>query len=229
MLIPYKCPGCGRAGERFICADCVRLVRPIAEPYCKRCGRQLPPGVRDTSDCRECRDAKIPFDLCRSFFSYSPPVDELIKRFKFRRNYTAGRWLVENACESYSADPEFLPEYGGADFLTPVPLHTVRRVQRGFNQSEYIAEGMGRHFGIGVSGCLARRRYTRQQSFLPLKERAKNVRGAFAMKKNASVQDKKVILVDDVMTSGATVYECARVLKKAGAEKIYILTIARKI
>lgn len=228
LLIPYECPGCGKLSDRFICPDCEKRVGRIAEPYCKVCGRQLPTGVRDTSDCRECRDAKIPFDLCRSFFLYSPPVNELVKRFKFRRNYTAGRWLVENAIASLAGNSDYLPDYGGADFLAPVPLHPIRRVSRGFNQSDYIAEGFGRYWDIKVSNCLARRRHTRPQSLLPLKERVKNVKGAFAVRKNADVKGRKIILVDDVMTSGATVRECSRILKAAGADKVYILTIARR-
>jgi ComF family protein len=201
----------------------------IVEPYCKRCGRPLPPGVHETADCRECRDAKLPFDICRSVFYYSPPVDELIKKFKFKHNFAAGRWLLDGACVRATMQPDYFPGFGAADGVAPVPLHPIRTLQRGFNQSEYFAATLGAQWRVAQMPCLVRRRYTRPQSRLPLKEREKNVRGAFAVKKNAPVAGKKLILVDDVMTSGATVYECARVLKEAGAAEVYIFTIARRI
>jgi competence protein ComFC len=229
LAMPYKCPGCGEVIEKFICLECEKKTAAIVEPYCKRCGRPLPPGVKETSDCRECRDADIPFDLCRSVFYYSPPVDELIKRFKFKRNYAAGRWLLDGACIRIQFQPGFFPGYESADGIVPVPLHPIKAIQRGFNQSEYFAHELGQRWNVAWMPCLARRRYTRPQSRLPLKEREKNVRGAFVVKKKAPVSGRKLILIDDVMTSGATVYECARVLKEAGAAEVYIATIARRV
>ena len=105
LFMPFRCPGCGVTGESFICRECEKKTMAIVEPYCKRCGRPLPPGVHETSDCRECRDVGLPFDICRSVFYYSPPVDELIKKFKFKRNYTAARWLLDGACIRAQVQP----------------------------------------------------------------------------------------------------------------------------
>ncbi|MFA6447992.1 MAG: ComF family protein [bacterium] len=226
--MPFKCPGCGAVGESFLCRECEKKTAAVVEPYCKRCGRPLPPGVSETADCKECRDSDLPFDLCRSVFFYAPPVDELIKKFKFKRNYTAGRWLLDGVCIRAQFQPGFFPGFDSADGIVPVPLHPLKILQRGFNQSEFFADGFGRQLKVEQMPCLVRRRYTRPQSLLPLKEREKNVRGAFAVSRNAPIAGKKLILIDDVMTSGATVYECARALKEGGAAEVYIFTIARR-
>ncbi len=228
LFIPYKCPGCGTAGEHFICPECDKKIKRIAEPYCKRCGRPLPPGVRETADCRECREAKMKFDVCRSVFQYQPPVDELVRKFKFSRNFAAGRRLMDGACEIALSDPEYFAGFDASAGIVPVPLHPFRYIRRGFNQSEYFSEGFSRMWSVEIMPCLIRRRHTRPQSLLPLKERAKNVRGAFSVRKNTALSGKRIILVDDVMTTGATIRECSRILKEAGAGEVYVLTIARR-
>ncbi len=228
LFIPYRCPGCGTVGERLVCPECEKKIKRIAEPYCKTCGRPLPPGVRETTDCRECRGAKLKFDVCRSVFHYQPPVDELVKKFKFRRNFAAGRRLMDGVCEIARSDPEYFAGFDASAGIVPVPLHLFRYIRRGFNQSEYFSESLSRMWSVKVMPCLIRRRHTRPQSLLPLKERAKNVRGAFAVKKNTVLSGKRIVLVDDVLTTGATIKECSRVLKEAGAGEVYVLTIARR-
>jgi ComF family protein len=231
VFIPYTCPGCGKPCEKLICDECAPKAARIAAPYCEICGRPLPPGVSDTSGCRKCRDGAVEFDRCRSVFFYRPPVDAMVKRFKFNRNFAMGRWLRDAACERAAREPEFFEgcECGSADAVVPVPLHPFRWLRRGFNQSEFFADGFKQAWGIPRLDCLVRKRNTRPQSLLPVKERAKNVRGAFAVRKGARIEGRKLILVDDVMTTGATIDECSKVLKKAGAARVCVLTIARRV
>jgi len=228
IFLPYGCPGCDRPGERLLCGDCESKIARIGEPYCRLCGRPLPPGVTQTDDCRECRDGAVEFDRCRSALLYRPPVEEMVRRFKFRRNFTMGARLRDDACERARRDPDFFPGFEAADALVPVPLHPFRRLRRGFNQSEFFADGFREVWGKPVYYCLARVRNTAPQSRLPPAERAKNVRGAFVVKKSAVVEGKRLVLIDDVMTTGATVNECAKALKKAGAAEVFVLTVARR-
>lgn len=229
IFIPYACPGCGRPGETLVCEECEPKIARIGEPYCKRCGRPLPPGVRETEDCRECRGGDLAYDYCRSVFFYKPPVDEMVKSFKFGRNFAMGRWLRDAACERARNEPEFFSCCESADGLVPVPLHPFRRVWRGFNQSGFFADGFRQVWGTPVMNCLARLRNTPPQSRLPVNERAKNVKGAFGARRKFSLDGKKLILVDDVITTGATISECSRVLKNAGAAEVCVLTIARRV
>jgi competence protein ComFC len=228
IFIPYRCPGCGRRGERLVCEECETKIARIGEPYCKRCGRPLPPGVHETDSCRECRGG-LDYDFSRSVFFYKPPVDEMVKRFKFGRNFAMGGWLRDAACERARSEPDFFSCCESADGLVPVPLHPIRRVWRGFNQSGFFADGFHRVWGTPVMNCLSRLRNTLPQSRLTVKERAENVKGAFGVRRNFSLDGKKLVIVDDVMTTGATVRECSRVLKNAGALEVCVLTVARRV
>ncbi|HOO55217.1 MAG TPA: ComF family protein [bacterium] len=228
LLVPYRCPGCGRLGDSFLCGECEKRIRRIEDPFCDRCGRLLPPGVSETADCRECRAAAPPYDIARSVFRYEAPVDDIIKKFKFGRNFTAGRWLGGTARDLAGAGFKSSRVYQSADAIVPVPLHPFRFISRGFNQSDYLARFFSELWEIPIAKCMVRKRHTRQQAMLSYGERIKNVSGAFAVKNDSIVKDGKLILFDDVMTTGATVKECAKILVEAGAMEVYVFTVARR-
>jgi ComF family protein len=228
IFLPVKCLCCGESGGMIVCEECERKTITVSPPYCGLCGRPLPPGVRFADDCSECRSG-TPLDSCRSPFVYAPPVDELVKQFKFNGNYAAGDYLLKAALERAQTDRELFALFPECDAIVPVPLHPIRRIRRGFNQSEHIARGFSRLWGIPISKTLARRRNTPPQSKLSKQERMRNVSGAFALRKSSDARGKKVILVDDVMTTGSTMKECARILKEGGAAEVHGLTLARRV
>jgi ComF family protein len=163
------------------------------------------------------------FDVARAVFSYEGPVVPLIKAFKFEGEYFLGPLLLKDAFAS-----GWMPvELKDVDVVAPVPLHPRRERERGYDQAALLAGSLARALGVPARRRALRRvRYTDQQALLPSRARWENVRGAFEPGPHA-VEGLKVLLVDDVMTTGATASECARVLKKAGAAGVSVLTLAR--
>jgi len=192
---------------------------PVAAGHCRRCGLELP---RTIEACGECIAHPPPFDATRSGFAYRAPVASLVQRFKFEGNLAAGRVLAralaERLAESKAARP---------DAMIPVPLNWRRHWRRGFNQSELLCRDLSRHFGgLPWVDALQRARPTVTQSELPAERRAGNVRGAFAVGRLPPGL-AYAVLVDDVMTTGSTLRECARVLKRAGVARVDVWVVAR--
>jgi competence protein ComFC len=149
---------------------------------------------------------------------------ELIHRFKYGRQFYLRRVLAGYLVEAMQdariqSDP--------ADCLVPVPLHPARMRERGFNQSEALAEILSKRTRLPIVRCMERRRYTNTQTRFDRVERMQNLRNAFAMRKNSDVRGKHLVLLDDVLTTGSTLHECALVLRAAGAESVRAITVAR--
>ena len=156
----------------------------------------------------------------------SHPLRQVVHRFKYGRQASLGAplgRLMAQACQPW--DRTF-----GIDLIIPVPLHPRRLRWRGFNQSVLLGREVGRRWGVRLDPfVLTRRTETAPQSTLPLKERQPNVRGAFSVARGRSVRGMRLLLVDDIYTSGATVNECARVLLRSGAREVQVLTLARTV
>ena len=209
----YLCRGEVFAGETF-CKDC-RGRLPYAVDFCLRCGRR----TKERGFCAECR-ARLPLpDKERSAFVYDGEVRRLIYAFK---NGDAG--MAEGLAR------EMLPvlerEFAAADLLTFVPMTERARRKRGYNQSERLARALSALCGIPVEEIFAKTRETGEQKSLSRAEREKNLHGAFHLQKRAVCRGKKILLVDDVMTTGSTADELARLLRGAHAEKVWLLTLA---
>jgi ComF family protein len=167
-----------------------------------------------------CRSDLQGFDAAYSFGSYDGVLRELIHLFKYGRIRTLGRPLAGHLISAFPRDERF-------DVIVPMPLHWLRRWQRGFNQSALLAKEIARRCGIPVIRAARRRRSTAPQAGLSNARRRVNVAGAFAPTRRGSVRGLRVLLVDDVMTTGATASACARALKNAGARYVAVLTLAR--
>lgn len=174
--------------------------------------------------CGECLRKRRPFRQARALALYEGPIMEAIHRMKYQ-----GRAGLVDLLSALLI--EHLPDMGFSgdwDLLAPVPLHPVKLRERGFNQSALLAIGLGKALGIPVDPFSLRKiRPTPPQVGLTMKERMKNVMGAFQVKDKNSFNKKIVLLIDDVLTTGATVSECSRVLKRAGAKCVDVLTLAR--
>jgi len=216
-LYPARCVLCGALANGTLCPDCGADL-PFIERGCKRCAMPLT-GAGDELECGECQRRPPAFDLTVIPLLYAPPVDVLITRFKFRSKLQLAATFATLVAERVRSDP--LP-----DVIVPVPLHPIRVRERGFNQSLELARALSRQLSVPLSKrALTRTRHTQPQTNLDLRHRRRNLVGAFC----AAEQDlpAHVALVDDVMTTGATVAAAATELKRVGAETVSVWAIAR--
>ncbi len=227
FFLPQICLFCGkegRAGGRYpVCETCVAEFLPLGGPRCPSCGKPLLAGS-DSHLCGEClRDPPI-FERAWSLFPYEGKVRHLIHLFKFRGDLAAVsviRFLLEEIVS--------LPEVD-ADVVVPVPMDPQALKNRGYNQALMIATLLARLRKIPVDRFhLIKSRKTLPQVGLTKSERKRNVQGAFSVTKREVFIGKKVLLVDDVFTTGATIQACSRALKRGGASRIDVLTLARVV
>lgn len=218
FILPNTCIVCAKEIEdNLVCDDCLNLVEYPKAPLCPHCGRP----IDDTRTCHYCRYEKI-LDYGRAFALYVPPVDKMIHHLKYLgKTKLANFWGIGMA--GVLKNDFYLRN---ADFLTPVPLFWWKHLRRGYNQAELLSKIISLESSIPILDCLVRTKNTRTQTRLDHKKRKENVKGAFKLKKGITLRDKKIIIIDDVMTSGATIKECAKVLKDAGAKEIYSLVAA---
>jgi ComF family protein len=219
-LLPPRCVLCGLSSTSIcICPSCETDL-PQPDPHCYQCG--LPLGSALDRICGACITNTPPFTRTVYPLQYRFPADRLIQAFKFKRQLAAGRVLSHLLCEYVSANNLNHP-----DQLIPVPLHNLRMAKRGFNQACELGNYVGRILDIPLlTTALRRHRHTQAQSGLNRKQRRRNVRGAFYW--HGPIRPgRHIALIDDVMTTGTTVTECTRVLKKAGAKRVDIWVAAR--
>lgn len=225
FIYPQRCPVCQTAlssGRELMCQNCMfkfREKKRLLGPYCPSCKRQLP----SLSDGCECEESDPTLEAVFSLGVYDEEMEALIENFKYRRKRRLGAFLSELLSESL-LDSVKLPR---ADFIVAVPLHKRKLRERGFNQSKIIASQLSEKLGIPVlPDSVIRKRNTRTQTGLSREERRKNVKDAFKLTGKVDLEGRRLLLVDDVLTTGATMSECARTLKNAGAKKIWGVTLA---
>lgn len=224
MLLAPSCVLCGieAAGAR-ICADCCGMLERN-ETACARCAEPLP---LPTPLCGKCLQHLPAFDAAWAGYLYRAPFDHLVQRLKFNQALAVGRALMPDWAAALRANLSTRSE-PSAQALVPIPLHRSRLRQRGYNQALELARDLGRELPLPVlPAALIRARATAPMPGLDISARRRNVRGAFAVAAGA-VLPSRVALIDDVMTSGATLNEAARVLKRAGVEWVEVWVLSRK-
>ena len=227
LVLPAHCAACGTAApaERRIplCESCSQALAALIErPYCPLCGRNAGPYTSGREGCYFCREYPVRFDAAVRVGPYVDPLRRLILRCKRERRMEIadllGRLISERLALAPWADL--------VEVIVPVPLHWSRRLGRGFNQAEVLARMLGGD-GRPVRRRLVRTRPTPHQAGSDAAERRRNVRGAFVPRRSAAdLKGKRVLLVDDVMTSGTTVDECTQSLRQAGARDVYVAVVA---
>lgn len=228
FVYPQTCPICRnplKREEKDICDDCWKALALLPSPYCPYCKSFLEDEHEITN--HQCAYLSKPKDrrilAVRSLGTFDAYYKKLVHRFKYDKKIHLGRRLAQRLGESISQEKGF----AGCDMVIPVPLHRARQRERGFNQSEVLAEGISQATGLPLlKDVLKRKKNTKDQTYLNVQQRAENVKGAFVVTQPERISDKKVILVDDVMTTGATLNECARMLQKAGATRVFAATLA---
>jgi ComF family protein len=227
-VLPPVCLSCGAlVGEPgTLCPSCWSKVDFLAPPLCAACGHPFEIEAGPAALCGPCARQHPPWRRARAVFRYDDASKPLILRFKHADRLEGGptfaRWLARAGAELLE----------GADLIVPVPLHRWRLLSRRYNQAAVLAVALGKLTGLAVApDLLVRTRRTPVQGHLGRDERRRNVRGAFAVRvgRAGAVAGRHVVLIDDVLTTGATVAECAETLSRAGAAAVDVLTLGRVV
>jgi ComF family protein len=220
-IYPATCQLCGNPGQDMdICTSCSNDL-PHNSNCCHICALPLPSSHTQGQTCGRCLRQTPSFDQCHAPFIYGHPISRLISDFKFNGKLHAGRLLSELLINFIEQNNLELP-----DLILPVPLHPTRLKERGFNQALELARPISRHFAIPLDTKSCRRiKATATQSTLHQNVRRKNMRGAFEAKKD--IDAKHLVIIDDVVTTGATVSELAKTVKSAGTIKVDVWALAK--
>lgn len=225
-VLPPRCLSCGEIVDEpeALCSRCWGGITFFAPPWCMVCGLPFPHPMGDDAVCGDCARGRRAWDRARSVLRYDKNSRRLVLALKHGDHThmasAFGRWM-------HRAGGEVL---AGVDLLVPVPLHWTRLFQRRYNQAALLAQAVHSAGGPRVAAdWLVRRRRTPSQGHLGPAARERNVRGGFVMRAGRDLAGKRVVIVDDVMTTGATADECARVLRRAGAVFVGVLTLARAL
>jgi competence protein ComFC len=229
LFYPSNCVGCGHGQSAgvLLCEQCRKSVTRIADPYCNVCSRPFEGLISGIFACPNCEDRPPAFDCVVSKYHAKGLLRDLIHRFKYGRQFYLRGVLAQYLVEAMQ-DERILAQ--AADCIVPVPLHPTRFRERGFNQAEALAEAVFKRGGVprvSILRCIQRKRYTQTQTRFDRSERMLNLRNSFAMRKNSDVRGKHLVLLDDILTTGSTLHECAVVLREAGAESVRAITVAR--
>ncbi len=220
VIYPNICIGCGSImpfGSGMMCDKCMAEFCDKHNDRCPVCGRI----IYHRGKCRGCNSEKLYFDRGHSLFEYKDSVRNAVLRCKYKNMKYIGRYFGE-----LMADYAENNGMGGFDIVTAVPLHKNRLRQRGYNQSEIPAVMVASRLGTPCAAVLERVVDTKPQNSLSREERLRNIRRAFAVKDKEAIKGKNILLIDDIYTTGATVNECAKVLKKNGAARVEFLTLS---
>jgi ComF family protein len=223
LLFPPACQVCRTPGPDVLCRTCTDRFRLIRAPVCDRCGKPLrgPPDLLFT--CTSCRHRRLYFRHARAVGIYDGPLRDAVHALKFKGRSALSEPL--GAMMARVAISDWV--LAGSEMVVPVPLHPARQAERGFNQSELLAREVALALRRPLTPrAVQRARPTEAQSGLPLPERRANVRGAFIA---APLTARRVLLIDDVLSTGFTAGACAHALRTSGAQQVVVLTLARSV
>lgn len=233
LLYPGLCHRCGVGvkGEWSLCPACSEKLPSLREPFCRQCGEEFEGRIDGSFQCPNCRGEKFAFEFARPALPNHPDLLAMIHDLKYRRRIELGHELGRLALRAFDDDPRLEEAVAGKWPLVPVPLHRSRELWRYFNQAEEIARPLARWMGLPLCRALLRTRSTGSQTRLSRAQRLQNLRGAFSLSRHgeklAAARPEGAVVVDDVFTTGATTDECARVLRKAGIQKVVVVTVMR--
>ncbi|MDD5596266.1 MAG: ComF family protein [Candidatus Omnitrophica bacterium] len=229
LIYPKKCLACSNklgyeSTDIFICAPCNKAIKKNLPPFCLSCGRHLERISFVKNICPDCQRTKLHFDRAFSPCRYEGTIKELIHEFKYKGKDYLGKPLskiMADFIREYSLPIDYL------DSIVPVPLHKLKLREREFNQAQLLSNHIAKTFNKEMlEASLIRKRHTKTQADLERDLRLSNVMDSFAVVKEEKVRGKNILLVDDVLTTGATCSEAAKTLKNAGAKIVFVLTLA---
>ncbi|MDA1272584.1 MAG: ComF family protein [Verrucomicrobia bacterium] len=228
FIYPDACQVCrvqpSAAHAGYVCEQCRSSVRYIKPPFCDRCGLPFSGDITSQFECANCRELELCFTSARAAVAASGVVLEILHRYKYQRALWfepfLARLLVEKSAQSL--------QQKDWDLIVPVPLHPLKKREREFNQAERLAKRLSRATGIPISSVLLERATaTQTQTRLSRSQRAVNVRSAFRVCGGKDLNGQRIVLVDDVLTTGATTSACAKTLRAKGCGQVSVWTVAR--
>lgn len=232
-LFPHFCVGCEKEGD-FLCQKCRGDILEVEMQVCPDCGRLNPQGIY----CRECRTEEVPQSkkakkslkkkyrrkplqgIIAALYFEEGPTKEIIHNFKYNSVLEFKTILADKMSEKIKV-------ISGLEIISFAPLHPKRFAQRGYNQSEILAQEISKQVKIPCQNLLIKNKKTKRQVGLKGFKRRKNLQGVFKVNMGIDIKGKKIVIIDDISTTGTTLNECARVLKKAGAREVWGLVVAR--
>lgn len=220
IIYPKTCCFCGKVSEKELCDVCAKKVIYIEEPRCKCCGK--PVRYAEQEYCYDCQKNTHAYEQGKSLWIHKMPVSLSIYQFKYKNRRIYGEFYAKEMARLYGN----LIRFWGVEVIVPIPLHRRKKRLRGYNQAAVIAKELGKIMGIPVDcNSIVRNRYTRPQKELNDKERKQNLKQAFSVT-NKWKNYKRVLLIDDIYTTGSTIDTVAEELKKNGVQKVWFLTIS---
>lgn len=233
LVYPPACGICDKKLETTqeentsICAGCLDKIKRNPAPYCRKCGRSLCGLTTGVETCWECPKREFYYERTWSGFIYEGVAKKALHLLKYSKKLSLNNLFCNLLIQFARGNPEILEGMNG---VLAVPLYNVKFREREFNQAHLLAAAIVKEFNIkDLSACLKRSIATKPQSGLDKKERFENIKGTFEVITPGSLSGKNLLLIDDLFTTGATLNECAKVLKKAGAVKLHCLTFARGV
>jgi ComF family protein len=226
LFYPASCVVCAGEVDRpeYLCELCRRRAPRITAPFCAKCSEPFSGAITQSFRCANCAHRTLHFDSAVAAYRSRGLVRQLVHDFKYARlrhlRHPLAQWLGETMTDPRLRGKRF-------DLIVPVPLHPARERERGFNQATLLAELLARRVAVPLREILERIRYTTTQTAYNRAERMENLHNAFRLRKKTNVRDLRVLLIDDVLTTGSTLSECARILKEAGAISVHAATAAR--
>jgi ComF family protein len=226
LFYPALCVVCSDDVDRseYLCENCQSRAPRITAAFCAKCSEPFSGVITQAFSCANCEHRILHFDSAVAVYRSRGLVRQLVHEFKYGHHrhlrYPLAGWLGEAMNDPRLRGLRF-------DVIVPVPLHPARERERGFNQATLLAELLSRQIGVPLRPALERIRFTKTQTAHDRAERMENLRDAFRLRKKADVRQSRVLLIDDILTTGSTLSECARVLKEAGAVSVYAATAAR--
>jgi ComF family protein len=215
FFLPRFCPSCNKkllGNEIVVCPDCLSKIKIAEEER-----------IESEYSRKFASNGAISGFTSLYVFEKDKELQHIIHSLKYSNKFLTGKFLGY----VLSSHLKYKISEWKIDFIIPIPLHHLKKAERGYNQSFYIAKGLGKGLNIPVKeGFIKRKRFTESQTTMTLNERQKNIEGAFKGKRNLNLEGKNILLVDDVITTGSTVLECGKVLLQAGANKVYAISVA---
>lgn len=222
-VLPQRCLSCLEIlkGSGEFCGDCWQKLEFIAKPYCCLCGQRFSVKILDNAVCGRCYAKKPDYDLARSLFKFNEYSKKVVHQFKYQDKTIFAKTFAKLLCNRY------LEDISDIDLIIPVPMNRFKRLLRMYNPAQILALEIAKNINKTLKAdILIKSKWTKAQTFLSKKQRKNNINGSIKFNTKYNIIGKKILLIDDVITTGVTINECAKILRKAGAESIKVMSIA---
>ncbi|MFY9590182.1 ComF family protein [Rickettsia endosymbiont of Halotydeus destructor] len=222
-ILPSRCLACSEIlnSKGEFCSSCWGKLDFIAKPYCSSCGRKLEIAILENFCCTRCYHNKPNYDLARSLLKFNEYSKKIIHQFKYQDKTVFAKTFAKLLCNRYAKEIENI------DLIVPVPMNRFKRLLRMYNPAHILAQEIAKITGKNIKAdTLIKAKWTKSQTFLSKKQRVNNIKNSIKFNKKYEIAKQKILLIDDVITTGTTIYECSKILRKAGANSIYVMTIA---